>query len=247
MKEKNNIVSLSGGKDSTAMLLLMIEKAEPIHSVVFFDTGWEFPQMYEHIDRLECYTGIEIVRLRPNIPFDELLIRYSWPWMQGRWCTRAKINKINAYCKKNNGIENIGFSVEEKKRTQTKEMQKKTDKVRFPLIRWGITEGKALEICYRHGFYWDGLYRHFKRVSCFCCPLKGSPNAWRKIRRYYPDQWAKMLYIDSMIENNGGFYGYKTVHDLDRRFSEEDRQIKLFYQQGAAYGAERSGQGPEGE
>ena len=59
----NQIVSLSGGKDSTAMLHLMLEKGEPFHSVIFFDTGWEFPQMYEHLDLVEKKTGIEIVRL----------------------------------------------------------------------------------------------------------------------------------------------------------------------------------------
>lgn len=37
---KNNIVSFSGGKDSTAMVLEMLERNVPIHSVIAFDTGW---------------------------------------------------------------------------------------------------------------------------------------------------------------------------------------------------------------
>ena len=37
----NNVISLSGGKDSTAMLHMMLERGESIHSVLFFDTGWE--------------------------------------------------------------------------------------------------------------------------------------------------------------------------------------------------------------
>lgn len=41
-------VSLSGGKDSTAMLLLMIERGMPIDTVISADTGTEFPEMYEH-------------------------------------------------------------------------------------------------------------------------------------------------------------------------------------------------------
>ena len=41
-------VSLSGGKDSTAMLLLMIERDMPIDLVLSADTGMEFPKMYEH-------------------------------------------------------------------------------------------------------------------------------------------------------------------------------------------------------
>ena len=39
-------VSLSGGKDSSALLLLMIEKGMPIDAVISADTGMEFPEMY---------------------------------------------------------------------------------------------------------------------------------------------------------------------------------------------------------
>ena len=46
-------VSLSGGKDSTAMLLLMIERGMPIDMVLSADTGMEFPEMYEHLAKLD--------------------------------------------------------------------------------------------------------------------------------------------------------------------------------------------------
>ena len=46
-------VSLSGGKDSTAMLLLMIERDMPINMVLSADTGMEFPEMYEHLAKLD--------------------------------------------------------------------------------------------------------------------------------------------------------------------------------------------------
>lgn len=46
-------VSLSGGKDSTAMLLLMIERGMPIDMVLYADTGMEFPEMYNHIAKLD--------------------------------------------------------------------------------------------------------------------------------------------------------------------------------------------------
>ena len=47
-------VSLSGGKDSTAMLLLMIERDMPINMVLSADTGMEFPEMYE---RTSIFSG----------------------------------------------------------------------------------------------------------------------------------------------------------------------------------------------
>ena len=46
-------VSLSGGKDSSALLLLMIEKGMPIDAVISADTGMEFPEMYNHLAKLD--------------------------------------------------------------------------------------------------------------------------------------------------------------------------------------------------
>ena len=48
-----NIVSFSGGKDSTAMLLIMVEQGIPIDEIVFCDTEKEFPQMYDHIQKVQ--------------------------------------------------------------------------------------------------------------------------------------------------------------------------------------------------
>ena len=50
---EKHIVSFSGGKDSTAMLLLMIEKGYKIDEIIFLDTGVEFPEMYEHIEKVK--------------------------------------------------------------------------------------------------------------------------------------------------------------------------------------------------
>lgn len=52
-----HIVQFSGGKDSTAMLLMMLEKDMPIDEIIFCDTGKEFPQMYEHIEKIQKYIG----------------------------------------------------------------------------------------------------------------------------------------------------------------------------------------------
>lgn len=73
-KPKLHIVSLSGGKDSTAMLLGMIERKMPIDIILFCDTGLEFPDMYAHLDRLntdiKAKIGIEITTVRPEYPFE---------------------------------------------------------------------------------------------------------------------------------------------------------------------------------
>lgn len=60
-------VSLSGGKDSTCMLILMIERGMPIDIVLSADTGMEFPEMYGHLAKVDEYLyrerGIHITTL----------------------------------------------------------------------------------------------------------------------------------------------------------------------------------------
>ena len=69
-----NVVSFSGGKDSTAMLLRMLEEGMPIDCVLFCDTGLEFPQMYEHIYRVEMETGISITHVKPERSFEYMML-----------------------------------------------------------------------------------------------------------------------------------------------------------------------------
>lgn len=62
-----HVVSMSGGKDSTACALLALE-TQPRDSLrfVFADTGNEHEATYEHLGYLEQVLGIEIVRLRAD-------------------------------------------------------------------------------------------------------------------------------------------------------------------------------------
>jgi 3'-phosphoadenosine 5'-phosphosulfate sulfotransferase (PAPS reductase)/FAD synthetase len=61
------LVSISGGKDSTATLLLALER-HPHDEVmaVFADTGNEIESTYEYIDYLEQVTGINIKRVKAD-------------------------------------------------------------------------------------------------------------------------------------------------------------------------------------
>lgn len=176
------IVNFSGGKDSTAMLHLMLEKGERIDDVIFFDGGWEWPQMYDHIKKVEEKTGIQIKRLTPEKDFSYWCfqrqyispkhghsIGYGWPHANARWCTRLKIDTIKRYLRtiKEPFIQCVGFAVGEERRTQTKE----ADGKRFPLIEYDYDEKECLFYCEKLGYTWGGLYEYFDRVSCFCCPL----------------------------------------------------------------------------
>ena len=61
-----HIVSISGGKDSTALLLLALERETPNLEVVFADTGHEHAQTYEYVRYLEDALSVPIRWVRAD-------------------------------------------------------------------------------------------------------------------------------------------------------------------------------------
>ncbi|HEY0289842.1 MAG TPA: phosphoadenosine phosphosulfate reductase family protein [Pseudomonas sp.] len=62
----HNIVSVSGGKDSTATLLVALALDTTNLTAVFADTGNEHEQTYRYLDYLEEATGVGITRVRAD-------------------------------------------------------------------------------------------------------------------------------------------------------------------------------------
>ena len=68
-----HILSLSGGKDSSALAIYMRDRVPNIE-YVFCDTGEELPETYDYLEKLEAYLGRPIVRLNPDRPFSHYLV-----------------------------------------------------------------------------------------------------------------------------------------------------------------------------
>lgn len=229
-----NIISLSGGKDSTAMLLMMLEKNYRIDEIIFCDTTVEFPEMHRHLDKLEQYIDMKITRLKPLHDFEYMMFNhvktkgknkgkqgYSWPDFRNRWCTKYfKQQPFRKYIKdkynKTNVNIYIGIAADEHKRVK--------DDI-YPLVDWGITEQQALEYCYSKGFDWEGLYEKFDRVSCWCCPLQ-SLKELKQLYKNYHHLWSKLKEWEKQTWRN--FRADYSVEKLEEKFSAEEKQLKLY-------------------
>lgn len=76
-KPIRHILSLSGGKDSSALAIYLKGKI-PNMEYVFCDTRKELPETYEYLDKLEVFLGEKIVRLVfDGGDFDDLLNIYN--------------------------------------------------------------------------------------------------------------------------------------------------------------------------
>lgn len=73
-----NIVAFSGGKDSLALLIWVINtKGKENLEVVFCDTGWEAEETYKHIKEVEKKSGIKVKVLKSSkyADFEDLSIK----------------------------------------------------------------------------------------------------------------------------------------------------------------------------
>ena len=236
-----HVVSFSGGKDSTAMLLGMLDRKMPVDAVVFCDTGMEFPEMYDHIDRVEKAIGRQITRLKADVTFEYLMsekpvsgtsrLGYMWPGPRARWCT-TELKEVpkDAFVRSQRGersvIEYVGLAADETRRMERK-CNRKANK-RHPLADWGMTEADALRYCYDHGYDWGGLYRHANRVSCWCCPLQDLGRL-RFLYRYHPALWSRLREMDDREIERGcrKFRPDYSVAELEMWFAAEEKQQRM--------------------
>lgn len=241
-KTAYHVASFSGGKDSTAMVLRMIELGEQLDEVIFCDTTMEFPAMLRHVAKVRQViesAGIKFTELRAEHDFEYYLTAhmadnrkpdsdiygvpgYGWAGHMSRWCTTTlKTGVISKYLKSlredHDVIQYIGIAADEDYRMERKGNQNPHH--RHPLRTWGWTEADAMAYCRAQGFDWEGLYDLYKRVSCWCCPLK-SLDELRVTRQHFPELWARLLDLDRRQPKK--FQYGRTVEELDRRFEFED-------------------------
>lgn len=232
------VASCSCGKDSLAMVLMLIEKKYQLDEVIFFDTGWEFQSIYRVWEKL-CQIldehAIQHNKLTPDKDFDYMAFEhphknrlgvttngYGWCGSYGcRWGTTIKAKTIKKYLEVKYTepvISYIGIAADEQRRL----LKNRDENKCYPLVHWGVSEADCLQYCYSHGFDWKepscdnvDLYAILDRVSCYCCGNKNLKEL-RAMYKYLPFYWHKLIEFQARTDRafKSESAGYKLKNNL---------------------------------
>ena len=209
-----HILSLSGGKDSTALAIYMRDKV-PEMEYVFCDTGEELPETYDYLDRLEAYLGKPIARLNPDRPFSHYLDIYRGvlPDSRTRWCTRMlKIKPFEKYVGDSEAISYIAIRADETYRTGYISTKPNLKPV-YPFIDAGIIKSDVFRMLDESGLGAPEYYEWRSRSGCYFCFFQ-QRREWVGLKERHPDLYDKAKEFEKFDEVTGKSFTWSQKESL---------------------------------
>jgi 3'-phosphoadenosine 5'-phosphosulfate sulfotransferase (PAPS reductase)/FAD synthetase len=191
----------SGGKDSIATVLYLIECGVPKEKITLFCsvTPMDPPHFDEYIKYCVENLGIGIMtndRKATEEKFLERLAKYGYPGRLLNWCnTLFKVETFKDQRKKiiaNNGICVIGNRAEESARRSKMTSRGIWDKMPFVFPIFDFTTDDVRSIMLRHNFMIHPVYRFDGRMSCMQCYNQGA-GGWASLRKNFPAEYQRAL------------------------------------------------------
>lgn len=100
IENKRFICCFSGGKDSTAMLIHILENDLPLDEIIYCDVGdWIWESAKDHIKQVEKKLGVKINIINIRDDLDTGFQRWGFPSFLNRWCTGFKRDRMRDYLK----------------------------------------------------------------------------------------------------------------------------------------------------
>lgn len=214
MSDTIHLVSVSGGKDSTATCLHLTELGIP-HRRVFADTGWELPETYAYLDYLRERLGpIDVVR-GPRQMEELILNKQMFPSRTIRYCTTfLKFMPIKEYIE---GLQDEGYEVVNAIGIRAEESRERRDlperehddgmgcDVWRPLIAWTLED--VIAIHKRHSLTPNPLYlQGYTRVGCAPCIMARKAEVKLTATRY-PGQIDRIRRLEAAMSGHVGLAG----------------------------------------
>ena len=199
-KKTYHILSLSGGKDSTALAFFMRENMPEIFEnleLVFCDTECELPETYDYLNKIEVFLNKKIHIVKPEKSFEHLITTHGYlPSPVHRWCTvELKARPFEKFV--NSKLKNsdtlllyIGIRADELKRAEYNKYKKECIKEVYPFVDYGLTHIDIMQILEKKGIGLPKYYEWSNRSGCYFCPFQTKQN-WIKLYENHPDLFFK--------------------------------------------------------
>lgn len=170
-EDSDIIVPWSGGKDSTATLILARETFRKV-SAVYVRMEYEMPETEEYVERVAKKLGVELIRVDVPMPVE----KFGMPTHGNRWCTKMKVEALYSAVREfEKPVLVVGDRDGESARRRLKPpvIERKTDFGKIlevmPIKFWSgmmvqlfiLMRGFQL-----HPLYYEGFYR----LGCTICP-----------------------------------------------------------------------------
>ncbi len=232
-----HIVTLSGGQDSTSMLIRMLELGMQVDYILFCDTSVEFDVMYCYIDYIDEYIqknyNKKITRLKSKYNFEDLVKRplgdrakaerigkpKGIPRVIGMdICTRElKVNQIKKFV--NDLEEDVlyynGYTYNEVLKNRGSAKERLKENYRYPLYDWKWNELQIAEYLKSKKLF-NPLYQHYTRTGCYLCP-KQSLKSWFNLWKHYNHHFEYAKKLEEWCINNDAV----SNHFVYRRVSKD--------------------------
>lgn len=229
MDKTRHILSLSGGKDSTALALYMRDKI-PDMEYVFCDTGEELTETYEYLDLVESYLGKKIIRLNARAGFDHWLKVFGGylPGPRMRWCTKLlKLKPFEKYIGDEKVVSYVGIRADEDRVGYLS--GKDTITTVFPFKEDGIDYDGVMKILNDSGI---GLPPYMKwgrtHSGCYFCFFQRKIE-WVRLLETYPEDFEKAQAYEKISTEDGKTFTW--IEGLQLKELRKPKNIKKIREQ----------------
>ena len=240
---KKHILSWSGGKDSTASIILAHLNNEPIDLIVFSEVMFDeniSGELPEHIEFIKnkCIPlfedwGYEVKILHADKTYMESFhhiitrgrhegMKSGFP-MAGRCainrdCKVKPITQFWKQFKEDDVVQYVGIAIDEPERLKRLEG---TNQVSL-LAKYGYTEDMAYKLCLQYDLL-SPTYTFSFRGGCWFCPNARRPEL-KHLRECHNDLWQKLLELEQE-ENIAGYMwnirNKTSLLELEEEFKKE--------------------------
>lgn len=191
MQQPKHVVGLSGGKDSVALAIWLVENEPRDYEFICNETGNELPEWRRHMDELEVRLGAPIKRIRYHTDFFGMIEEVQMlPNFRARFCTRMlKIEPTIEYFESlpAGSVLYVGLRSDEEER---RGLYGEDIVVRFPLREQGIDLAGVWSILNDRGVVIP------ERTDCALCPYQRL-GEWRNLWKNEPEEYQRGIELEA--------------------------------------------------